>query len=232
MAILDVRSDGIVVLSGSGRKLLRIEPPPPSRQDQPEAARIEHKYTSPDVHPDQSRVVYLHETSRIIDSIRWEDVRRRAQTVDDWVELKVAMIATGAERVIYAPPGGTYLASPKWSPSGDRLAFLEGKDLVVMDGALHRELSRVRDVLLTPVISDRQTSLQWAGMGSMLFVDALGDCLMIKGKLSCSGIGRIDLSSSAISWLGPDGFLEQRTEIGSTTVLVCGKAKLRSRIPS
>lgn len=222
---------GVLVLTGSGHKLLKIDPPPRSKSTKTENANIEHDYVSPDMHPDGSRVVYVHEMILHLEQDPQEELRQWSGRLTEWhrdhpdeAELRVAEVRTGAEHVAHSPPKAVFVASPVWSPYGDRLAFVEGKDLAILDGTSYQEVDRFKGVLMSEVSRFGHIRLRWGQDGDSLYLDAMDDCLFSKeeGHALCSGIGKIELSTHTLTWLGAEGFREERTTLIHAWDLRCG----------
>jgi hypothetical protein len=220
---------GVLVLTGSGHKVMRTDPPPRFKSTESENAIIEHQYRSPDVHPDGSRVAYVHEIILYLQQGPQEEFRHWFGRLTEWhddhpdeAELKVAEVRTGAEHVVHEPPRAIFVASPVWSPSGDRLAFLEGKDLAILDGSTYQEVDRVKGVLARAVSRFGHNRLRWGQDGDTLYLDAMDDCQRVNEQASCSGIGKIDLSTHALTWLGAEGFRKERAELRPVVNIQCG----------
>ncbi len=179
---------GILVLKGSGRKLLKLKPEPPSR-DLP----ITHDLYSPDVRRDGLSVIYVENSIRL----------GKGDPVPSQTELREILIEGKKQRTIYTPPEGYFVASPTWSPAGDRIALLEYKDLVILDAVSFKEIQRITDVLLGCVTPWTQSlSLVWSEDGKSLFLDATSDSIRTENGVAKNGVRAIDLEPPAVQWLG------------------------------
>ena len=238
-------SEGVYVVSGTGKRILQLGPKRGSKARPVDPVHSTKgvipkggtSYFAPEVDPDQERLV----------TVKCSGVIKRAGSAADCA-IVVIDIETGENRIAYTPSAGANIDEPTWSPDGGKLAFFEDRDVVVIDENTGRVIERLTNVRMHNTGADytmalREDFLGWDSNESELFVSAelpgpeyvgppwetTGRELVALGIGTVQAIGTIDLALKEVDWLGAfmvpdDGYFHARLpdgryERGSETLL-------------